>query len=150
MKAVERPRWESAPEMVWPNGARCAVWVSFDLDGPSVWLDDDLAALARPALFSIGAYGPERGVENLLSLLRGFGITATFFVPGWIAERWPGRVADVIEGGHEIGHHGYLHELYFDLSLEEQEEVIGKEPGDLPEGRRDGRRRLQVAERGLQ
>jgi peptidoglycan/xylan/chitin deacetylase (PgdA/CDA1 family) len=72
-------------------------------------------------LFSLGAYGPERGVANLLSLLRGHGITATFFVPGWIAEQWSDCVTDVVDGGHELGHHGYLHELYFDLSLEEQE-----------------------------
>src|SRR4030095_6021413 len=35
---------------------------------------------------------------------------ATFVVPGWTAERWSDVVAEIHRGGHEIGHHGYLHE----------------------------------------
>ena len=35
---------------------------------------------------------------------------ATFFVPGYTAERWPDAVRAVRDAGHEIGHHGYLHE----------------------------------------
>jgi peptidoglycan/xylan/chitin deacetylase (PgdA/CDA1 family) len=117
---------DQTPEVSWPNGARCAVMLSFDLDGPAVWIDEDPRTLERPALFSLGAYGPHRGVANLLALLQDHGVRATFFVPAWVAEHWPGRVAEIVAAGHEIGHHGYLHELYFERSAAEQEELIEK------------------------
>jgi peptidoglycan-N-acetylglucosamine deacetylase len=36
-------------------------------------------------------------------------LRASFFIPGFSAERHPGTVAAIVEAGHEIGHHGYLH-----------------------------------------
>jgi polysaccharide deacetylase family protein (PEP-CTERM system associated) len=40
---------------------------------------------------------------------------ATFFVLGWIAERWPQLVADIEAAGHQIGSHGYAHARAYDL-----------------------------------
>jgi peptidoglycan/xylan/chitin deacetylase (PgdA/CDA1 family) len=34
----------------------------------------------------------------------------TFFLPGWCMERYPAAVETILRGGHEIAHHGYLHE----------------------------------------
>jgi peptidoglycan/xylan/chitin deacetylase (PgdA/CDA1 family) len=56
------------------------------------------------------AYGPRTGVPRLLRLLDRQGVRATFFVPGYSAERWPDAVRDIRDAGHEIAHHGYLHE----------------------------------------
>ena len=56
------------------------------------------------------AYGPRTGVPRLLRLLDRQGIRATFFVPGYTAERWPDAVRAIRDAGHEIAHHGYLHE----------------------------------------
>ncbi|HEV3138932.1 MAG TPA: polysaccharide deacetylase family protein, partial [Vicinamibacterales bacterium] len=52
---------------------------------------------------------PSRVVEttrDLLELLDGCGVRATFFVLGWIAERHPALVQEIVAAGHEIGSHG--------------------------------------------
>ena len=56
------------------------------------------------------AYGPRTGVYRLLRVLERQQVRATFFVPGWVAERWPDAVRAIRDAGHEIGHHGYFHE----------------------------------------
>jgi len=45
----------------------------------------------------------------LLDALARAGVRATFFVVGWIAERYPHLVEAVREAEHEIGSHGYRH-----------------------------------------
>ena len=51
----------------------------------------------------------------LLDLLCRYDITATFFVVGWIADRYPGLVRQIAEAGHEIGSHSYWHQRAFEL-----------------------------------
>lgn len=48
-------------------------------------------------------------VEGTLKLLKELDCTATFFVLGWIAEKWPNLVRSVSEAGHEIASRGFLH-----------------------------------------
>lgn len=43
-------------------------------------------------------------------MIEGYGIKLTFFVPTWCAEEHPRAVERMLEGGHEVGNHGYLHE----------------------------------------
>ena len=62
------------------------------------------------------AYGPRVGVPRLLELLADFGLKATFFVPGLTADRYPGTVVQIVEAGHEVGHHSYSHRSPVDLS----------------------------------
>jgi peptidoglycan/xylan/chitin deacetylase (PgdA/CDA1 family) len=103
--------------------------ISFDVDGPAVWIDADPATWHRPATFSLGAYGLTRAVPRLLDVLDEFDVKATFFVPGWIAEAWPDRFRSIVARGHEMGHHGYLHELYYSLPIPEQRELIERSQG---------------------
>ena len=56
------------------------------------------------------AYGPRTGGARILRILDRQQVRATFFVPGYTAEHWPDAVRAVRDAGHEIGHHGYLHE----------------------------------------
>jgi len=51
----------------------------------------------------------ERNVERLLALLDENGARATFFTLGWIAQRYPGVVRDIVAGGHELASHGFAH-----------------------------------------
>jgi polysaccharide deacetylase family protein (PEP-CTERM system associated) len=61
----------------------------------------------------------ERNVDRLLELMAGQGdVRCTWFVLGWVAERWPQVVGRIAEAGHEIASHGYDHELLDDLSPE--------------------------------
>lgn len=60
----------------------------------------------------------ERNVQRILGLLDERRVRATFFTLGWIAERYPGLVRDIVAGGHELASHGYGHERASDLDRE--------------------------------
>jgi polysaccharide deacetylase family protein (PEP-CTERM system associated) len=51
----------------------------------------------------------ERNIERLLALLERSGARATFFTLGWIAQRYPRVVRDIVAGGHELASHGFAH-----------------------------------------
>lgn len=53
----------------------------------------------------------EANTERLLEILAQRSVRATFFVLGWVAERYPALVRRVALGGHEVASHGYGHEL---------------------------------------
>jgi polysaccharide deacetylase family protein (PEP-CTERM system associated) len=61
----------------------------------------------------------ERNTRVLLDLLSRHNVEATFFVLGWIAERFPDLVREVESRGHEIASHGYSHRLLTSLTPEE-------------------------------
>jgi peptidoglycan/xylan/chitin deacetylase (PgdA/CDA1 family) len=105
----------------WPTGVRAAACFTFDLDAESAILVDRPEAAGWLDVMSHQAYGPRTGVPRLLRLLDRAGIRATFFVPGYSAERWPDTVRSIRDAGHEIGHHGYLHESSRGASLADQE-----------------------------
>lgn len=53
---------------------------------------------------------------KVLDLLDRHGVKATFFVLGWVADRYPDLVAEIDRRGHEIGCHSYYHRLVYDLT----------------------------------
>lgn len=55
----------------------------------------------------------ERNTERVLELFGRKRVRATFFVLGWIAERFPALVRRIADAGHEIGCHGYSHRLIY-------------------------------------
>ena len=75
---------------------------------------------------SIGQYGPNRCVDMILDLLDKYGVKATFFVPGYVAEHNPEVIRRIAAAGHELANHGYRHERFVELSVEEQREVLIK------------------------
>jgi polysaccharide deacetylase family protein (PEP-CTERM system associated) len=52
----------------------------------------------------------EANVERILALFAEHGVKATFFTLGWIAERYPQVVRNIVAGGHELASHGYGHQ----------------------------------------
>ena len=61
----------------------------------------------------------ENNTRKLVELLAQHGTKATFFVLGWVAERYPGLVKLLVGQGHEIASHGYGHELVTTQSPEQ-------------------------------
>ena len=112
------------PKVRWPNGARCAVMLSFDVDGPTNWIRRYPDTWHSSEVFTLGSYGPWRGLPRVLDLLDTYAVPGTFFVPAWVAQAWPDRFFEIVAAGHEVGHHGYIHELYFDKSIHEQQALI--------------------------
>jgi peptidoglycan-N-acetylglucosamine deacetylase len=84
--------------------------LTFDFDAESGWLSRDPGAAERPGVLSQGRYGARVGVPRILKLLDDVGLRSTFFIPGWVAEQHPDEARAIRDAGHEIGHHGYLHE----------------------------------------
>ena len=61
----------------------------------------------------------ENNTRKLVELLSQHDTKATFFVLGWVAERYPGLVKTLVGQGHEIASHGYGHELVIKQSPEQ-------------------------------
>lgn len=51
----------------------------------------------------------ERNIDRILSLFSDANVKSTFFVLGWVAERYPSVIKRIADAGHEIGSHGYEH-----------------------------------------
>ena len=115
----------------WPDGVRSSVVISFDLDGPSPLINLDPAVASMPSTLSMGHYGPTVALPLILDLLRRYDVHASFYVPGWIAERYPRTIERLIEMGHEVGHHGYLHEPPTTMSRDEEAAVLDRTIGIL-------------------
>ena len=111
----------------WPGGARCAACLSFDLDAESLLhLNHREVAHSRIALSSALRYGPEVAIPRLVKILRHFGLQQTFFVPGWCLETYPRAIECLLEAGHELGHHGWLHERPNLLTADEEARVLDR------------------------
>ena len=107
----------------WPNGARVAVLLSFDVD-------NDTIAVARSAEPSIGAmsqgeYGARVGLRRVVDLLDRHEIPASFFIPAVSLVLRPDMVGVIqASGRHEFGVHGWIHELNSALDAETERELV--------------------------
>ncbi|MCW5720714.1 MAG: polysaccharide deacetylase [Devosia sp.] len=109
----------------WPGGARCAVCFSFDFDAESLlhlYYPND--ATRRINLSSSLRYGPHVAVPRIASIWRHFGIKQTMYVPGWVVETYPDAIKMLVDDGHEIGHHGWLHERTNQISVDDERRVL--------------------------
>jgi polysaccharide deacetylase family protein (PEP-CTERM system associated) len=61
----------------------------------------------------------ERNVQRILEMLAQYDTRATFFTLGWLAERYPRLVREIVAQGHELASHGYGHERASDLQPSE-------------------------------
>lgn len=125
MPANNAPREAAAP-VAWPAGARSAVALAFDLDGPTGNALIDRSIWRNPSFFTLGAYDVWRALPRLLDLLDAEGLPATFFVPGWVVETWPDACRAIVQRGHEVGYHGYEHEAFWQLSAADQRRVMAR------------------------
>lgn len=66
----------------------------------------------------------EANTDRLLAIFDSAEVRGTFFILGWIAERYPGLVRRIATAGHEIASHGYWHQLVYDLTPAEFERDI--------------------------
>ncbi|MEO1491628.1 MAG: polysaccharide deacetylase [Pseudomonadota bacterium] len=124
----------------WPNGAKCACAITFDMDA------DSLIQIARPKdgfdrlyPISMGRYGPTVAIPRILDTYRRLGLKQSFFIPGWCLETYPEAVEMILAGGHEIGHHGWIHEdpintqgdaqvVAFEKALDAHKSIVGGAP----------------------
>lgn len=125
--------------IMWPEGFQAAASFTFDVDAESCTIAHDPSSTRRMSLMSHQSYGPKIAVPRLLQILDRQDIQGTFFIPGFTAESYPDVVRRIADAGHEIAHHGYLHEpmqgidaateaSYLDRGLEALANVAGIRP----------------------
>jgi peptidoglycan-N-acetylglucosamine deacetylase len=128
----------------WPNGAKVACAITFDMDADSlVHLEHPKDSIERVSTISMLRYGPEVGVPRILAAYRRYGLKQTFFVPAWCIEQYPAAVEAMVKDGHEVGFHGYIHEAPNSLSKSDEHywmqrsiDTIVKHTGKRPRGNR--------------
>ena len=105
----------------WPGGARCAVALSFDSDHETSDLREGGKSIGRLAW---GQYGARVGVPRILKLLDKYQVKASFYVPAVTALLHPDEQRRVVAEGHEIGIHGWIHELNSVLPYEAERDLM--------------------------
>ena len=94
----------------WPGGARVAVLLSYDVDNETV--QGLRTGNINIGQLSQGQYGSRVALPRIVKLMDEQEIPATFFFPAWSLKLAPEQ-AEIIQqsGRHEIGVHGWIHEL---------------------------------------
>ena len=105
----------------WPDGARCAFALSFDSDHETNELRDGGKSIGR---MSWGQYGARVGVPRLAALLARHAVPASFYVPAVSALLYPDEQRGLTAAGHEIGIHGWIHELNSGLTYEQERDLM--------------------------
>ena len=111
----------SAAEAVPPP--RPTVCLTLDFDAESIWI---MLGLTGARSISRGEFGGRTGAPRLLDLCDRHGISSTWFVPGHTADTYPEITREVCRRGHELANHGYLHEDFAALDLEQARTALRK------------------------
>ena len=101
----------------------CTICLTCDVDAFSPTLfrgGVDSAALSR------GEFDTRVAVPRLIELFADLGAPATFFVPGHTAICFPDEVRAITAAGHEVGHHGFLHEPPAEVTPKEEETALDR------------------------
>ncbi len=130
------------PAYEWPKGKQSAVLLSVDVDAiaPYLWEHRD-GIPDRLARLEIRRFGLRSGLGRLLDLFYRYRVKASFYVPAVVAECDPDLLPALLAAGHEIGLHGYFHELVRDIredefsaALDSSLELFERQTGRLPVG----------------
>jgi len=108
----------SAPR--WPQGYRCAVVITIDFNDIHGILSQVPAVAGREKTLSVWRYGTLRGIDRLLALLAEKNLSASWCVPGAVADEYPQRIRQIDLAGHELATCGYAFESFDSLTLAQQ------------------------------
>ncbi len=105
---------------VWPNGARVAVCLTFDVDNELLQRRNPL-----PVPLSVGEYGATTGLPRILDVLDKHQVPATFFIPAMTLMLHPEIAPAILQRHrHEIGVHGWVHEFWPDIADAAEEQRL--------------------------
>ena len=96
-----------------------------DVDAVAGWLGS-YGGENSPDDISRGLFAGEVGTPRLLDLFARNNLKTTWFIPGHSIETFPKETEMVVDGGHEIGIHGYTHENPIAMTREQETAVLDK------------------------
>ena len=106
----------------WPNGAKVAVCLSWDMDNESFNIASGNTA---PVVLSQGQYGATEGVRRIMELYDKYNIPGSFYIPAVSGLLYPEMIQEITRRGrHEIGIHGWIHESLPDIDDKAEEERL--------------------------
>ncbi len=115
----------SFPSYEWPQGKKCAVIFSVDVDAESPYLWRSRHEPKRGVSeIEQRRYGPRQGMTRIMDLLERHEIKGSFYVPGIVAQTYPDLLPRLVQNGHEVGYHGQLHERLDTVSSEASEAFL--------------------------
>ncbi len=126
----------------WPEGKNCAACFSIDVDAESPYLWR-MREGVPPLLSELEQrrFGPRQGLHRLTDMLDTFNIKGSFFVPGYVAKAYPWILPMLVDRGHEVGLHGYFHEVPtqctdadFTEALDRSLDIFAQQVGQVPQG----------------
>src|ERR1035438_2453972 len=106
-------------------GKEILVAYGVDVDAVAGWLGS-YGGGDSPDDISRGLFAGEGGTPRRLRLFERQGVRTTWFIPGHSVETFPEQMAAVVDGGHEIGVHGYSHENPIAMTRTQEEAVDRK------------------------
>jgi peptidoglycan/xylan/chitin deacetylase (PgdA/CDA1 family) len=101
---------------------RLTVALTFDHDA----ISDSVLRRDPVVKFSHGEFGPRVGAPRILELLERRAIASTWFVPGHTLVTFPESTEAILAGGHELASHGWYHENFSELSVDEHRSVLSR------------------------
>ena len=107
--------------IAWPGGAKCAVAITFDMDADStLHLNHPNKADTLLCASTMMRYDADVAIPRIVEVFRRYRLRQTFYIPGWVIETYPEATKLIVDNGHEIAHHGYLHEKSNQLTEDEE------------------------------
>ena len=94
-----------------------------DIDSVAGWIGS-YGGGDSPSDIQRGVFASEVGNIRLLNLFKKYKIKTTFFIPGHSIESFPDQVKRIVDEGHEVGAHGYLHENPIAMTPTQEEDVL--------------------------
>ena len=131
------------PAYAWPQGRSSAFCFTVDVDAhsPLLWGLREQPASKLVGQFEQRLFGPRVGIWRLLDLLARHDIQGSFFVPAVVAETFPELLPAFVERGHEVGLHGFFHEIVahtsdaeFSAALDASLALFQRQVGLTPKG----------------
>ena len=94
-----------------------------DIDSVAGWIGS-YGGGDSPSDIQRGVFASEVGNIRLLNLFKKYKLKTTFFIPGHSIESFPDQVKRIVDEGHEVGAHGYLHENPIAMTPTQEEDVL--------------------------
>ncbi len=96
-----------------------------DIDSVAGWIGS-YGGGDSPSDIQRGIFATEVGIPRLLRLFKKYDLRTSFFIPGHSLETFPDQMRMIVDGGHEVGAHGYLHENPIAMTPQQEEDVLVK------------------------